>query len=146
MSSSFGSADHVRGRRRERRLVLSALGESSGLVEGRWVALGIGNAGRANERIHDDEPDTSEPIVRAPLRAECSHLSESPIEYLKTSGTDNAMWRVRLDAEPDVVVRLPRRPLAAVGVEREMMVLTYTRVSGTLGVCWLGRVRVVPQG
>lgn len=33
------------------------------------------------------------------------------------------MWRVRLDDEPDVVVRLPRRPGAAAGVEKEVAVL-----------------------
>jgi len=76
-----------------------------------------------NERIHDDEPDTSEPIVRALLKAECLPWSESPIEYIETSGTDNAMWRVRLDNEPDVVARLPRRPHAASGVRQEMAVL-----------------------
>lgn len=75
------------------------------------------------ERIHHDEPDTSEPIVRALLLAECSQWSESAIEYLATSGTDNAMWRIRLENEPDVVVRLPRRPGAAAGVEQEVAVL-----------------------
>jgi len=78
-----------------------------------------------NERIHDDEPDTSEPVIRALLMAECSRWSASPIEYLKSSGTDNAMWRVRLDDEPDVVVRLPRRPHAAAGVEQEIAVLQH---------------------
>lgn len=75
------------------------------------------------ERIHDDEPDTSEPVVRMLLTAECPQWSASPIEYLKTSGTDNAMWRVHLGDQPDVVVRLPRRPGAAAGVEREVTVL-----------------------
>lgn len=75
------------------------------------------------ERIHHGEPDTSEPIVRALLRAECSQWSESAIEYLATSGTDNAMWRIRLENESDVVVRLPRRPGAAAGVKQEIAVL-----------------------
>lgn len=35
------------------------------------------------------------------------------------------MWRVRLDGEPDVVVRLPRRAHAAAGVENEMAVLQH---------------------
>lgn len=76
-----------------------------------------------SERIHDDEPDTSESVVRTLLEAECAQLARAPVEYLKTSGTDNAMWRVRLDDEPDVVVRLPRRPPAAAGVLEEMEVL-----------------------
>ncbi len=33
------------------------------------------------------------------------------------------MWRVRLDDEPDVVVRLPRRPGAAAGVSQEIAAL-----------------------
>lgn len=76
-----------------------------------------------SDRIHDDEPDTSESVVAALLLAQCPQWSRCPLEYLRTSGTDNAMWRVRLDDEPDVVVRLPRRPHAAEGVARELAVL-----------------------
>jgi len=77
------------------------------------------------ERIHDDEPDTSEPVVRALLEAECPQWAQLPIQYLKTSGTDNAMWRVRIGQEPDVVIRLPRRPGAAAGVLNEAAVLRH---------------------
>ena len=86
-----------------------------------------------SDRIHDDEPDTSEPVVRALLRAELPQWSYSKIEYLATSGTDNAMWRVYVDEESDVVVRLPRRPDAAAGVLREIAVLQelYDRGLGT---------------
>jgi len=76
-----------------------------------------------NERIHDDEPDTSELVVRALLDTECPQWSAAPIEYLQTSGTDNAMWRIRTGDGDDVVMRLPRRPGAAAGVEKEMAVL-----------------------
>ena len=76
-----------------------------------------------SERIHDDEPDTSAPVVRSLLEAECPQWAQSPIEYQKTSGTDNAMWRIRIDDGPDVVIRLPRRPGAAAGVLREAAVL-----------------------
>jgi aminoglycoside phosphotransferase (APT) family kinase protein len=75
------------------------------------------------EQIHDDEPDTSEAVVRTLLAAECPLWTRYPIEYLRTSGTDNAMWRVRLDGDSDIVVRLPRRPSAADGVLQEMAVL-----------------------
>ncbi len=68
--------------------------------------------------------------MRALLGAECPQWSSAPIEYLETSGTDNAMWRIRLDDEPDVVVRLPRLPGAAAGVEREIAVLQ--RIEGRL--------------
>ena len=76
-----------------------------------------------SERIHDDEPDTSGPVVKALLEAECHQWAQSPIEYLKTSGTDNAMWRIRVDHGPDMVIRLPRRPGAAAGVLHEAAVL-----------------------
>lgn len=73
--------------------------------------------------IHDDEPDVGEAVVRALLGAECPQWSARPVEYLATSGTDNAMWRVHLDQGPDLVVRLPRRPHAAANVNHEVEVL-----------------------
>jgi len=76
-----------------------------------------------SERIHDDEPDTSGQVVRSLLKAECPQWAQSPIEYLQTSGTDNAMWRVRVDHESDLVVRLPRRLGAAASVSFEAAVL-----------------------
>ena len=76
-----------------------------------------------SERIHDDEPDTSESTVRALVEAECPQWARSPLEYLATSGTDNAMWRIRRGDEPDLVARLPRRPHAAARVPREIAVL-----------------------
>lgn len=87
-----------------------------------------------SERIHDDEPDTSERVVRALLRAELPQWSDSRIEYLANSGTDNAMWRVHVDGGCDVVARLPRRPGAAAGVLRETAVLRelYDRGLGTV--------------
>jgi len=84
-----------------------------------------------NERIHDNEPDTGEAVVRSLLQAECPHWANAPIEYLRTSGTDNAMWRLRVDHGPDLVVRLPRRPGAAAGVLQEVAVLQ--RIEGSLG-------------
>lgn len=82
-------------------------------------------------RIHDDEPDTGESVVRSLLQAECPQWLSLPIDYLSTSGTDNAMWRIRIDDEPDLVVRLPRRPGAAAGVLQEMDVLQ--QLDGALG-------------
>lgn len=76
-----------------------------------------------SERIHDDEPDTSESVVRSLLEAECPQWAQWPLEYLATSGSDNAMWRVRVDSGSDLVVRLPRRPGAAAGVLHEVEVL-----------------------
>lgn len=76
-----------------------------------------------SERIHDDEPDTSEATVRTLLAAECPAWAGVPMEYLRSSATDNAMWRLRLDGANDLVVRLPRRSHAAANVEQEMELL-----------------------
>jgi aminoglycoside phosphotransferase (APT) family kinase protein len=78
---------------------------------------------RVSDRIHDDEPDTTEATVRALLYSQCPQWADLALAYLRTSGTDNAMWRVRVPSGEDVVVRLPRRPRAAanVGVELEVL-------------------------
>jgi aminoglycoside phosphotransferase (APT) family kinase protein len=76
-----------------------------------------------SERIHDDELDTSEPVVRALLRAQCPQWADFDLSYLNTSGTDNAMWRLRVPAGQDMVVRLPRRARTGTDVEQEVGVL-----------------------
>lgn len=96
-----------------------------------------------NHRIHDDEPDTSEEVVRKLLRAELPQWADSPIEYLATSGTDNAMWRIRTDGTPDVVARLPRRPGAAAGLQRETSVLQKLRKTELHSVVQTPQVRHV---
>jgi aminoglycoside phosphotransferase (APT) family kinase protein len=76
-----------------------------------------------SDRIHDDEPDTTEATVRALLSAQCPEWADLALTYLQASGTDNAMWRVRVPSGEDVVVRLPRRPRAAANVGMELDVL-----------------------
>ncbi|MFK8025473.1 MAG: phosphotransferase [Ilumatobacter sp.] len=83
------------------------------------------------EPIHDDEPDTGEAVVRALLRSELPQWANRPIEYLRNSGTDNAMWRVRLEQASDVVIRLPRRSEAAEGVLHEVSILEQLGGSAT---------------
>jgi len=85
--------------------------------------------------IHDHEPDTSEAIVRMLLAAECPKWSGAPVAYLKTSGTDNAMWRVRVNAEHDVVVRLPRHARSAEKVLRETALLGMLSDAFTSAIC-----------
>jgi aminoglycoside phosphotransferase (APT) family kinase protein len=82
-----------------------------------------GQHGPVSERIHDDELDTSEETVRAVLSAQCRQWAELPITYLRTGGTDNAMWRVHLPRGGDVVVRLPRRRDTAEAFGRELELL-----------------------
>lgn len=98
-----------------------------------------------SRRIHDDEPDTGESVVRALLRAELPHWAESQVEHLATSGTDNAMWRIRTNDGPDVVVRLPRRPAAAANVLGETSVLRHVHASEIGSIVRTPRVRHVGQ-
>jgi aminoglycoside phosphotransferase (APT) family kinase protein len=74
-------------------------------------------------RIHDDEPDTGDAVVRRLLASECPQRAGRPMEELRSSGTDNAMWRVPDGAGGGVVVRLPRRPEAAPKIATEAAVL-----------------------
>jgi aminoglycoside phosphotransferase (APT) family kinase protein len=96
-------------------------------------------------RIHDDEPDTSEATVRALLAAECPVWAELPMEYLRSSGTDNAMWRLRPENGNDLVVRLPRRPHAAETVEPEMGLLGALAATHLSSVVHTPRVRHVGE-
>jgi aminoglycoside phosphotransferase (APT) family kinase protein len=79
--------------------------------------------GPVSERVHDDELDTSEGTVRTLLTAQCRQWSHLPITYLRTAGTDNAMWRVRVGEGEDVVVRLPRRRHTAETLGQELHLL-----------------------
>ena len=73
--------------------------------------------------IHEDEPGTSEAVVRTLLATECPQWANVRLQYLDTSGTQHAMWRGRVDGGDDIVVRLPRRPGAAEGADREHQTL-----------------------
>lgn len=76
-------------------------------------------------QIHDDEPDTSEAVVRALLATECPQWANLHLDYLETSGTDNTMWRGRIDDGHYLVVRLPRRTGAAQAADREHRLLQH---------------------
>lgn len=89
----------------------------------RWPGRVVDDNRVVVDRIHHDEPDTSEAVVHALLAAECPQWSNVRLQYLDTSGTDNAMWRGKVDGGPDLVVRLPRRPGAIEGAELEHQLL-----------------------
>jgi aminoglycoside phosphotransferase (APT) family kinase protein len=91
-----------------------------------------------SERIHDDEPDTGEATVRKLLDAQRPEWASLPMEYLRTSGTDNAMWRLRRSGDVDLVVRLPRRSAAADGALREVRILQHLPRTG------IGRLVATP--
>jgi aminoglycoside phosphotransferase (APT) family kinase protein len=75
------------------------------------------------DKIHDHETDTSEAVVRALLSEQCAEWSDLPLSYLRTSGTDNAMWRIHCAHMTDLVVRLPRTEKAATAVMKELAFL-----------------------
>jgi aminoglycoside phosphotransferase (APT) family kinase protein len=100
---------------------------------------------RVSERIHDDEPDTSEGTVRTLLAAQCPQWSDLPITYLRTSGTDNAMWRVHVPESADVVVRLPRRRHAAEKSGQELDLLRLISESSLASVVTTPPVRHVGE-
>jgi aminoglycoside phosphotransferase (APT) family kinase protein len=87
------------------------------------VVVRIAEHGLVAERIHDDELDTSELTVRVLLASQRPEWSDATISYLRTSGTDNAMWRVHLPDDEDVVLRLPRRTRAARTISLELDLL-----------------------
>jgi aminoglycoside phosphotransferase (APT) family kinase protein len=75
------------------------------------------------DKIHDHETDTREAVVRALLSEQCAEWSDLPLSYLRTSGTDNAMWRIHCAHMTDLVVRLPRTEKAATAVVKELAFL-----------------------
>ena len=101
------------------------------------------------ERIHDEELDTSEPVVRALLGAQCPELSGRPMTRLSNSGTTNALWRLRGGfGDGDCVVRLPRKPDGerSVLIEHELLpALAMTPLARTVAVPTLLHSGVPPE-
>ena len=60
-------------------------------------------------RMHDDEVDVDETLVRELLAAQMPHLADHPLTKVEPWGTDHAIWRLG----DDLVVRLPRIGWAA---------------------------------
>ena len=67
-------------------------------------------------RMHADERETDEALVRRLLEAQHPEWASLPIERVPSSGTDNALYRLG----DDMVVRLPRIHWAVAGLEREL--------------------------
>ena len=78
-----------------------------------------------NGRIHDDEVDTSEPVVRALLAAQQPAWADHDLVLLGGTGTSNALWRVDADGTPTGVVRLPRTPGAEQSIRTEHALLPF---------------------
>ena len=66
-------------------------------------------------RMHEDEIEVGDTIVRRLLRSQMPNLAELPLIAVEPWGTDNAIWRLG----SDFVIRLPRIHWAAGQVELE---------------------------
>ena len=73
----------------------------------------------AQRRLHDNEIEVSESLVRALLRSQLPDLAELPLRPAQSWGTDHAMWRLG----EEHVVRLPRIDWAAGQVRMERTLL-----------------------
>ncbi len=72
--------------------------------------------GMANApRMHDDEVDTDAALVRRLLAAQFPHWAGLAVEPIRSSGTDNAMYRLG----GELAARLPRRPSAVSPIQKE---------------------------
>ena len=66
-------------------------------------------------RMHADEVETNEPLVRRLLNAQFPAWAELPIKRVESAGTDNALYRLG----SNMVVRLPRIHWAVDAIEKE---------------------------
>src|SRR5438874_822591 len=66
-------------------------------------------------RMHDDEVEVDDALVRRLLASQLPDLADLPLTIVEPWGTDNAIWRLGAD----LVVRLPRIHWAARQVELE---------------------------
>jgi len=71
-------------------------------------------------RMHEDEIDVDESLVRELLASQMPNLAHRPLSIVEPWGTDNAIWRLG----EDLVVRLPRIHWAATQADREAGVLS----------------------
>ena len=81
------------------------------------VSPGNGPAGVVPARMHEDEVEVDDALVRRLLAAQMPQLADRPLTIVEPWGTDNAIWRLG----DDLVVRLPRIHWATGQIERETM-------------------------
>ena len=71
--------------------------------------------------MHSDEIAIDAALVQRLIAAQFPHWTALPVQYVPSSGTDNAMFRLG----DDKVVRLPRIPSAAGQIEKELRWLPF---------------------
>src|SRR5262245_50564195 len=69
----------------------------------------------ANKKMHADEVETDESLVRRLLAAQFPHWSKLPIDRVESFGTDNAIYKLG----DDLAVRMPRVQWATAQVDKE---------------------------
>ena len=79
-------------------------------------------------RMHEDEIDVDEALVRELLEAQMPDLARLSLSIVEPWGTDNAIWRLG----EDLIVRLPRIHWAATQADREAT--TLSRIAPNLPV------------
>jgi aminoglycoside phosphotransferase (APT) family kinase protein len=92
------------------------------------------------EQIQQDGPDTSEAVVRVLLATARPEWSNLRLQYIDGSGTENAMWRGRVDDGPDLVVRLPRRQGAVEAAAREQQLLQQLEATALTSIVAIPRL------
>lgn len=94
-----------------------------------------------NARIHDEEFDTSETVVRALLAEQVPDLADHALEALRSTGTSNALWRVTgRDGSSAALVRLPRTAGAVRSLESELDLLPALATTGLVGLVAIPRL------
>ncbi|MFI9160654.1 aminoglycoside phosphotransferase family protein [Kitasatospora aureofaciens] len=68
-----------------------------------------------SQKMHADELDIDEALVRRMVAAQFPHWAALPVELVDSAGTSNAMYRLG----EDLVVRIPRIPGAAEDIAKE---------------------------
>lgn len=64
-------------------------------------------------KMHENELEINEQLVQILLKNQCPHWADLPLESVKSSGTDNALFRLGSEH----VVRLPRIHWATEGIK-----------------------------
>ena len=69
------------------------------------------------QKMHDDQIDSDAALVRSLLGAQFPQWSNLSIEEVRSTGTDNALFRLG----GEMVIRMPLRPSATASIEKERL-------------------------
>ena len=92
-------------------------------------------------KMHADEVDTDESLVRRLLAAQFPRWAELPIAPVESTGTVNAIYRLG----DDMAVRLPRVQRWASGLELHQMRLESWSLPSSNAIVLRTRLQPLPQ-